>query len=178
MARMRCQRIAPLAGLLLTLAGCAPALDWREWRPPDSGATLTWPCKPHGLVRPVVLAGQALSLTLHACTAGGQTWGLAFADVADPARVGPVLEAFRRAAAANIGASAPGQSRPLQVPGATPNAASGRVRMAGNLPTGEAMQMEVAVFSHGTVAFQATVLGRQVAVDPAETFISSIRFAP
>jgi len=175
---MRCSLRAPLAGLSLALAGCAPALDWRESFLPNGGASLMWPCKPRGLERKVVLDGQALALTLHSCTAGGQTWGLAFADVADPARLGPVMHALRAAAAANVGAVAPGEVRPLNVPGATPNAASGRVRLAGRRPTGEPMQMDVAVFSHGTLAFQATVLGTQVADDASDTFFSSIHFAP
>jgi len=64
----------------------------------------------------------------------------------------------------------------LAVPGATPHAAAVRTRLAGHLPTGEALQMQVAVFAHGTRVFQATVLGASVADELAETYFSSIRF--
>ena len=164
--------------LVLVLGACAPALNWRETRPADSGATLLLPCRASGTERAVTVAGQTLRLALHACGAGGQTWGLAFADVADPARVSAVLDALRSAAGHNIAATAPGEARPLVIAGATPNSASGRSRLAGRLPTGEAVQMEVAVFSRGSKVFQATVLGAQVAAEPAETFFMSIRFAP
>jgi hypothetical protein len=170
--------LAPAAGLVFALAACSPELDWRELRPPESGAELMVPCKPHGLMRPVVLAGQAVNLVLHACSAGGQTWGLAFAEVADPAHMGATLDALRSTAMANIGATAPGQASPLAVPGATPNPSSGRIRLSGHLPTGEAVQMEVAVFSRGTKAFQATVLGARLADEQAQTFFASIRFVP
>ncbi len=136
------------------------------------------PCQPHGQERRVLLAGQLVRLAVHACSANGQTWGLAFTDVDDPARLGAALDALRAAAVANIGATGATQARPLAVPGATPNPASGRARVAGRLPTGEAVQMDVAVFSHGTKVFQATVLGRQLADEQAQTFFASIRFAP
>jgi len=164
------------AGLGLALCACTPALDWREVRPAGSGASVLLPCRPNGQERRVPLAGQAVQLTLYACSANGQTWGLAFADVADPARLGAALEALRGAAAANIRAVAPGQALALAVPGATPHAAAVRTRLAGLLPTGEAVQMQVAVFARGTRVFQATVLGAAVADELAETYFSSIRF--
>ena len=166
-------------GLLgaVALAGCAPALDWREVRPPGQAIQALFPCKPSALERRVQLAGTAVSLTLQACAAGGQTWGLASADLGDPTRVGRALTELGTAAALNIGAAAP-EATPLQVPGATPNPASLRAELQGSLPDGKAVQMQVAVFAHGTRVYQATVLGPQVPAEAAQTFMGALRVAP
>jgi hypothetical protein len=116
-------------------------------------------------------------LSLLACTAEGQTWGLAHADVADPARVGAALEELRRAAAANLsGGSA--TAMPLQVPGATPQAASLRLRFDGRLPDGRPVQVQVAFFALGTRIFQATALGERLEAEACQTFFGSIRLQP
>ena len=156
------------------LAACTPALDWRDLRPEGGALRLQLPCRPTSQHRDVRLAGQPVNLALHACAAGGQTWGLAVADVADPARVGPALADLAAAAAANVGAAAT-QAVARRVPGATPNAASQRQRLVGRLPDGRAVQMELAVFVRGTVVYQATVLGEQVPAEAAETFFASLR---
>lgn len=166
-----------LPALAMTLAGCAPALDWRDLRPEGSSLRLQLPCKPSGQSRDLPLAGTRVNLALYACTADGQTWGLGVADVADPARVGAALAELVSSAVANLGA-APATALPLQVPGATPNAASGRSRLQGRLPDGKSVQMQVAVFTHGTQVFQATVLGEQLSDDAVQTFFASLRFGP
>lgn len=161
-------------GLGAGLVACTPALDWRDTRPDGTALQLQFPCKPTTQRRDVPLAGVRVNLALHACAAAGQTWGLAVADVLEPARVGPALAELAASAAANVGASA-GQSQALQVPGATPNAASIRRRLQGRLPDGRAVQMELAVFVHGTQVFQATVLGDAVGEDAASGFFGSLR---
>jgi hypothetical protein len=159
------------------LTACAPALDWREVRPAGTVATLLMPCKPAIQERTLVLAGAPVRLSLLACTAEGQTWGLAHADVADPARVGAALAELRQAAAANV-AGGTAEPVPLLVPGATPQAASLRVRFDGRLPDGRSVQVQVAVFAQGTRVFQATALGERLAAEASETFFGSVRLQP
>ena len=86
----------------LALAACTPALDWRESRPTGSGMVVLFPCKPDSHARQVQLGPDAVRLELHACTAAGATWALAFADMGDPARVGPALVELRTSAAKNL----------------------------------------------------------------------------
>ncbi len=169
--------VVPAIAAAVLLAGCAPALDWRDARPAGSGAVLLFPCRPVGQERNVALGKQTVRLALHACSAGGQTWGLAFADVAEPALVGPALAQLREAAAANIGATG-AQALALQVAGATPHPASARDHLHGHLPDGGAVLMQVAVFAHGTQVFQATALGERLPDDAAEIFFAAIRFSP
>jgi hypothetical protein len=173
MTRNLCLSLA-LATLML---GCAPALDWRELRPANSGLTLLFPCKPTSHARRVRLGPDVVQMELHACTAGGATWAIAFADIQDPARVGPVLTELRRAAADNLSA-APAQVLPLKVEGATPNPASERVQFQGHLPDGRAVVEQVAVFAKGMRVFQAVAMGEKLDTEAADSFFGSLRLGP
>jgi hypothetical protein len=167
-------RILVATTLLAVATACTPTLDWRDVRPEGSGATLLLPCKPSSLTRDVRLAGGSVRLTLHACSAGGATWALGFADVGDAARVAAALAELRAAAIANLGAGA-SQVLALAVPGATPYAGNTHVLISGHLPDGAAVQEQLAVFARGTLVFQATVLGAQLPADGVETFFTSLR---
>jgi hypothetical protein len=165
-----------LALLVMELAGCSPALDWREVRIPGSQALALMPCRPAEQQRQIPLAGAPTTVTLQACSAGGLTWALVSADVADPARVGPALDELRTSSARNLRAAAPAGAA-FVPPGSTPNPGSRRSRLGGTLPDGSAAQMEAAVFSHGTWVFQATVLGEKAEVESADTFLAGLRIA-
>jgi hypothetical protein len=64
------------------------------------------------------------------------------------------------------------------VPGATPQAASGRARLSGQMPDGRPVQMQVLVFARGTQVFQASVVGGALPDEAVETYFTSIRFGP
>ena len=172
-AARACRRAAP-AACLGGLAACSPALDWREVRVEGREAAVLLPCKPAAHARQVRLGDDSVTLTLQACQAAGMTWGVASADVADPARVGAALQALRESSAGNLG-SPSAAALPLQVAGATPQAASGRAAYAGRRPDGQPVQAQVAVFSRGTVVYQATVLGERLSAEAADTFFGSLR---
>lgn len=159
------------------LAACSPALDWRETRPAHAGIALLMPCKPQLHERQVVLAGSTVRMALHACSAGEQTWALAFADVGDPQRLGAALQALAQAATDNVNATS-AREMSLAVPGATPHGASKRAQAQGRLADGQTRHLQFAVFAHGTQVFQATALGPTLPADAAQTFMESIRFAP
>ena len=188
LSRLRCVRLLVVPLTLVAacaLQGCAPTLDWREVRPPASQLLLLFPCKPSAQQRQVQLAGQPVQLTLHACSAGGQTWGLAMADVADPARVAPALAALSAAAAVNIGVAPPAAAPsaapaavPFAVRGATPNSGSQRILLQGKLPDGKPVTLHTAVFTHGTQVFQASVLGEPLVAETADTFFDALRVQP
>jgi hypothetical protein len=136
------------------------------------------PCKPTPLSRTVQLAGQPVKLSLHACSAGGQTWALAYADVGDLQRVGAALDELSRSAAANLSATAV-QARPeLVVAGATRHEASRRWALDGQLPDGQKVKEEAAVFTRGTFVYQVTVLGASLPAEGVATFFDSIRLLP
>ena len=159
------------------LVACAPALDWREVRVGAAESVALFPCKPAAHARELLLAGQMVKLTLHACQAADATWGLAWADVGDPARVSAALQALQEGARVNLG-DAKAQARPHTVKGQTPQRGSGRWILDGRYPDGKPVSGQVAVFSRGTVVFQATVLGVTPASEAAETYLGALRFGP
>lgn len=165
-------------GATLSLMGCSPTLDWRDWRPIDSGMMLTLPCKPTPQARTVRLAGETVRLSLHACSAGGQTWALAYADMGDPRLLGRALAELRDSAAANVNASNTQPRAALVIPGVTPHPESGRWVLQGKLPDGTLISEELAVFARGTVVFQATVLGQTLPAEGVITFFESLRVLP
>jgi hypothetical protein len=173
---MKCMPSLALGAALL-LAACAPALDWRELRPGDGALVVLLPCKPASHARRVKLGADAVRLEMHACTAGGTTWALAFADVEDPARVGPALAAMLSSAQDNLSAG-PLQPLALRVEGATPHDASRRVQFDGRLPDGRAVTEQLAVFSKGTRVFQAMAVGERLDAEAVEGFFGSLRFVP
>ena len=165
--------IMPLA----TLGACAPSLDWREVRLGGAESVALFPCKPASHARELALAGQQVKLTLHACQAGEATWGLAWADVGDPGRVADALNALQEGARLNL-SDAKAQARAYSVKGQTPHPGSGRWNLEGRYPDGRPVSGQVAVFSRGTVVFQATVLGVPQASEAADTYFNALRFGP
>lgn len=156
---------------------CSPALNWREVRPEGSGVQALFPCKPAHQSRKLMLAGAAVELTLHACTAGGATWALGFAELGEPARVAPALAELGDAATRNVAAArTPG--RAFDVPGMTPNPQAQRLALSGERPDGSAVRTHVALFSKGTRVFQAIVVGAEPPADAVETFFGALRLAP
>jgi hypothetical protein len=158
------------------VAACAPALDWREVRPDESGVTMLFPCKPDSHARRVSLGKQQVRLVLHACTAGASTWALAFADMRDPALVGEALTELGVAARKNLETS---QSRSLglKVDGATPNPHSQRFEIIGRAPDGRELSEQVAVFAKGMRVYQVTALGEKLEPEAVNTFFGSLRIA-
>ncbi|HET9821520.1 MAG TPA: hypothetical protein VFQ16_06820 [Burkholderiaceae bacterium] len=172
---MHSRGIALFAG---TLLACAPALDWREVRPPGANVQVQLPCKPAIHARQVTLAGAAVEMSLYACSADGVTYALSHADIGDPARVGAVLDALARSARANLGGGLPRSSAPARVEGMTPIPLAVRLELDGHLPDGRPARESVVVFAYGTRVYQATALGAQL--DPAalDTFLGSLRVRP
>lgn len=171
-------RVAAVIVLGATVAAaCSPALDWREVRPEGSGLVVLMPCKPSSYARSVRLAGEVAQLSLHACSADGLTWALAFTDLTDPARTSAALIELKASAMANLGATT-STAMPFAMAGTTPNTASGRLDIAGRLPDGKPVREQVAVFSKGTRVFQATVVGASLPAEVTETFFDGLRVAP
>lgn len=153
---------------------CSPAVEWRQFAPPDLGATVSFPCRPASHARELVLAQQRLRLLLYACKTAGATFAVASAEVDDVRRVGATLRELGEAAARNVGAS-PGEGRPVQVAGMTPNEHARRFDFAGRLPNGDSATEHVAVFARGGRVYQATVVGVQPSMDMVQTFFDAIR---
>jgi hypothetical protein len=164
-----------LSCVVVALAACTPALDWRELSPEGSQVQLMFPCKPASHARRVAIAGDTIDMSMFACTAGETVYALSFADVKDPARVGAALDDLARAAQSNLQAASGAASEPAKVAGMTPHPQAGQWLLAGRLPDGRAVQERVAVFSHGTRVYQATMLGAKLDGEAQDTFFGALR---
>jgi hypothetical protein len=167
---------APALALLgLGLSACAPALDWREVRPVGSRAQLMFPCRPASHARVVALAGTTVEMTMHACSAGDTVFALSFADLKDPALVGAALDELGRALQSHLRSSDAAASQAVTVPGMTPHPRAAQWRLAGQLPDGRAVQERAALFSHGTVVYQAAMLGPRLDAQAQDMFFGALR---
>ena len=170
-ARFACGAAATL--ISGALVACSPALDWRQVRPEGWGLLATMPCRPDQQQRQVALAGAPVALSLLVCSAEGHTFALASADVGDPGRVAPALQALLQAAQANVQGQVLAE-QPAAVPGMTPQAGAVRRQLAGRMPDGRAVREQVEVFAHGLRVFQATVVGPDAGPSQAGPFFEAI----
>ncbi|MDP1690353.1 MAG: hypothetical protein Q8L49_00025 [Burkholderiaceae bacterium] len=172
---MKQRALTLVLALACAAAACAPTLDWRELRPEGSGLLALFPCKPAGHARQLALAGVAVEMRLYACTAGGATYAVGFADIGQPQWVERALAELWAAAARNIDSNGSHAVVPLRIQGMTPNPQAGRQAFAGRLADGRRVEEQVAVFVRGTLVFQATMVGAQLDIDAIETFFGALR---
>ncbi len=157
------------------LCACAPTHNWREFRPVGSQAELMFPCRPASHARSVALAGTTVEMTMVACSAGDTVFALSFADMKDPARVGAALDELALALRSHLRAPEGAASQAVAVAGMTPHPGAVQWRQSGQLPDGRAVLERAAFFSHGTVVYQATMLGPRLDAESQETFFGALR---
>lgn len=167
---------------LLTVA-CAPALDWREVRPPEaSGLRAMFPCKPDQVTRLVQLPGLRQKPEMHmlSCQTGDVTWALSYARLPHLADVGPTLSEWPRLMRDNLQAASKlvPQGGPVEmvsvgavrVPGMTPqhHAQGWRFQAKRADAWGRPLKMAVTSwhFAYGLQIFQASV-SRPLGTDPS-----------
>jgi hypothetical protein len=163
---------------VLVLAGCTPALDWREVRPQGADVRVLFPCRPASHARPVRLAGDQSLMSMYSCAAEGTVYALSFADVKDLARVDAAIDELAIAVQAHFQPIESAASQPAAVRGMTPHPAAATWRLAGRMPDGRTMQERTALFRHGTRVYQLTMLGASLDVQAQETFFDAIQVGP
>jgi hypothetical protein len=154
--------------------GCAPTLDWREFQAEGSGIVAAFPCKPDRHSRSVALASQTVRMEMLVCTAGDVTFALSFADLPDPGQVGATLAELQALATSNLGA-ARAERVESAVPGMTPNPNAARLRLEAKQANGANLHEQAAFFAKGLRVYQATVLGKKVSTEAADTFFAGLR---
>jgi hypothetical protein len=166
-----------LAGLavLQALAACSPTWDWRSVPLPGTQLVTELPCRPSRFQRDVTVAGVPLKLYMLSCETGGVTYGVATAEVADPARVDAVLFALRDGAAAAIRSSASGAGA-LNPGGVTPFNGNSSAHLHGQRPDGATIDESIRVFARGTRVFQASAVGAALPDVALRPFEDGLRF--
>ena len=169
------RRLARLGLAALMLAGCSPALDWHSVPLPGTQLVAELPCRPGRFERAVTVAGLPLKLYMLSCEAGGVTYGVATAEVGDPARVEAVLLALREGAAAAI-RSADSPAGALNMRGATPFSGNSSAHLRGQRPDGEKVEEAIRVFGRGTRVFQASAVGARLPEAALRPFEDGLHF--
>jgi hypothetical protein len=150
-------------------------LEWRDVRLPDTPLVAQLPCKPGRFGREVEVGGRPLQLFMLSCEAGGVTYGVATAEVGDPALVPAVLGGLASAAVAALHAAEP-RFTPLALAGATPFAENVSARLRGMRPDGAAVEESIRVFARGTRVFQASAIGATLPDPALQPFQDGLRF--
>ena len=166
------------AAFLLALAACEPALDWRDMRAESLGLAVSFPCRPHDAERLLSLAGTKVNMKMLVCQAGGMSFSLAGADLADPSLVGLGLQQLGAALAGKLQAASAAASKPiasaLQVRGMTPNDHAREIHIAGKGPEGQSLHVHAAVFAYGTKVYQAVVMTPKADAAAFDLFLTSL----
>lgn len=165
------------AALCVALAACSPRFNWREVRPDNTALSVLLPCKPDQAQRKVPLGGQPTELAMLGCDAGGATFAIAVATIAQAGQLGPALVGWQTATLANLQAGSP-QSAPIGISGAAVYPPALRVIASGRRADGRSVQSQAAYFSHGSQVFQAVIYAEKIEPEIADTFFASLKFAP
>ena len=166
--------MAALAGAA-ALAGCSPALDWREVRLEAAPLKAMLPCKPDKGTRQVPMAGREVALDALACEAGGSTFAVLSADMGGPAAADASLQQWQAASLATMRGKMVRQSRFVPA-GALDLPGSVQVVASGQRADGSAIEAQAAYFARGNHVFQAAVYSQRLDARATEPFFAGLRF--
>lgn len=183
MGRILCQtdnrpmpRVVLPAVVLLALAACTPALNWREVTVETVALRAAFPCKPDKAGRKTPFTRER-ELLVHAtgCEAEGVAYAILWADVGSPAEVGAAMAQWKQASLATLHARIDSEE-PFLPKGALGLPQSVRVSASGQRPGGAAVQSRAAYFARGSAVFQALVYAPALKPEMTEPFFSGLRF--
>ncbi len=173
--------LAAVLLLALGTAACAPKLDWREVRPEGAGLKALFPCKPSVESRAAPRTGAApAAMGLAVCRVDELSVSVSWADVPEPAQVGPALLQMRESLLGKL--QVPSDAvQAVTVAGMTPNeqALQQAFQVAG--AGAAARQGSVAVFARGLRVYQLVMLGARPGAEATqtwETLLGSIQLEP
>jgi hypothetical protein len=86
----------------VTLAGCSPKFNWRDYHGADAPYTAMFPGKPSTYTRPVNLGQATVDMTMTAAEVDGVTFAIGNAEMRDPAQAKAAVTAMKTALINNI----------------------------------------------------------------------------
>jgi hypothetical protein len=160
------------------LAGCSPALNWREVRLGDAPALVLLPCQPDQAERTVPLAGESVMLHMSGCDAAGATFAVSQIRMRSGAPAAVALAQWRTATLARLQARDV-REQPFQPAGSLTLPQSVRVAATGQRAGGQPVQAQAAWFARsapeGLWLFHAVVYADAVNAQAADTFFDGLR---
>ena len=177
--------LAALAALAIT--GCSPVFNWRELALDADGAQALLPCKPDRAARQLASSGEAVTLEMSGCSAGGAVFSVARAVARDAAQADAWRNEWAQAMRGKLTEATAKQS-PFAAARAAIRPAPLRLDVQGADGQGQATALAVLWLAYpvggagdrpadgGPVALiQATVLGKPEQPDSVSTFFEGLR---
>ncbi|OWY26755.1 hypothetical protein [Herbaspirillum robiniae] len=159
---------------LLALAACSPRYNWREAS--DNGAhfVVLLPGKPATVTRPVDLDGPKVDMTMTAAEAGGATFAVGTAELADAAAAVKALDAMSTALLNNIGGRPQGAAL---LPGKTDGFSRSIDLDAHGAAGGRPLRLVARLAARDRRIYQVLILGDEKALtdENIETFFGSFK---
>jgi hypothetical protein len=169
-----------LASILVAawLAGCSPALNWREVRIEPAPLVALLPCKPDRASRTLELAGEAVELGMTGCDADGATFAVGRLRLGVGASAGAAMTQWRSATLANMRASDI-HEQPFQPAGSLDLPQSVRLSAAGQRADGRAVKSQAVWFARssgdGLWLFHAVIYADNLKPETADAFFGGLR---
>lgn len=166
-----------LAGaLMLLLAGCTPALNWRVVAV-DATLAALFPCRAERRERAAVPIGtQRLTVVQWSCQADGMTFAINAVNVDDPAARSGVADALRAASLDNARGRI-GRDEPWSAPAALAITGGRRVAVEGgrvDVAPDRMIELELLTFVRGSSAYQVAVVGERLKAGAVEAFVDGL----
>ena len=141
------------AGAVLSLlAGCSPALNWRNVPVESAHLTVSLPCKPDQGTKTVALGSDKVELSMVGCEAKGALFAMSWMELSDPSRISAVLGLWHDAVRAqlHLPKQAPGtqpEERAFSRKGGLSLPQSVRMQSTGRKPDGSQVQVDAVWFA-------------------------------
>lgn len=158
---------------LAMLCACSPRYNWRESGDGAHFAVLL-PAKPANATRTVDLDGPRVEMSMTAAEAGGATFAVGTAELADAAAAGRALDAMAAALLNNIGARTQPSAR---LPGNTEGFARVLELQAQGAAGGRTLRLAARLLARDRRVYQLLVVGDEQAFtdENLETFFGSFK---
>ena len=181
MPSLRLSVLALAIASVAALAGCTPALNWRELPLPPTAAHALLPCKPDHAERSVPLGGEPTLLLVIGCEAGGATFAVTATTVAAGRSPDALLQGWQQATLANMQASGEVTRQPFHPASALPLAHAQRVAAQGLGPNGRAVYAQAvwtarAAEGGGSELVHAVVYSERPQPEAANAFFDGLKW--
>lgn len=164
-----------LCAFALMMAGCDPALNWREVSGNDAGYVVLLPAKPTSFERSVDLDGLPVMMHMTAAEANGVSFAVATATVDDAAQRTHALMAMQTAMTRNI----QGEIREKKTIAMKNGLTAVQIHATGKAArSGKPVALFARFLTHKTSVFQVVALGpaEKLDAETADTFLNSFSF--
>lgn len=165
--------------LTLTLAGCNPQFNWRDYSSDTAPYRVMFPDKPSTHTRTIDLDGLKVDMTMTAAQVNGTMFAVGTAEAPDAQRAEAALAAMKTALIKNIGATIKSEktAKASSSSGAATERSAAIDIEASGVQKGEPMRLVGHFESRGKRFYQVVVVGKEkdLTRENVDMFMSSFK---